>query len=156
VSKPREKPQPAGENAGKEPRGVFSFSEARGNTAPIENPAKNEPIVNKPVPELVQDEKIDKMTILDFGEIHKLPERTRLRDLVGKVILIESFEVRKSRFGDYAVIKLADGTETYTFSTVVIRQLQEIAKYMDGKHLVKTCVEKRPRYIALAPADRCK
>lgn len=89
---------------------------------------------------------------------YQRPQRRNINQLVGQVITITSYRLSESaRFrAPIAYIKIVDSSgkeeEVYTFSRVIIRQLQEeIDQLLKSGKAVKAKVVKQKNYIALAP-----
>ncbi|MEM2352461.1 MAG: hypothetical protein QXT26_08655 [Thermoproteota archaeon] len=85
-------------------------------------------------------------------------ERVNLAELAGKVIVITDFKILRSEKykADLAIIKYFEPPESkekeaYTFSRVIIKQLQQIFPLIQQGKAVRVKVVDAGRYLMLAP-----
>lgn len=110
-----------------------------------EKPVK--PVEEKPVR---QTEKKG-LKIIDWEVIQqeKFQGQRNLRELDGQVILISSFRVEDRGEGRRVAIIETDRGVYYTFSKVVIRQLEAAKDYLDRGYVVRARVRAKDKYITL-------
>jgi len=97
--------------------------------------------------------------LVSFGDL--MPKRGEfdenripLKELVGKEIIIVSFETYGSRYGEFAVIDYKEKPNgeikhAYTFSGVIIAQLKNISEHLLNGFEVKAKVTKTKNYYCL-------
>jgi hypothetical protein len=82
---------------------------------------------------------------------NRFPESRPLASTADKPIRIKSFEYADSpRYGKMAIIYTDDGKSFYTFSEVIMNQLEkDIKSMLEAGNVVETTVRKRRNYLLL-------
>ena len=92
------------------------------------------------------------MKVVDFKDL--LPREqgdigVNLSQMLNKEILIKSVAIEERKRGQIAIITSANGEKYYTFSKIIIEQLNKIKNRLDGKIVVKATVRKKNNYYYL-------
>jgi len=103
--------------------------------------------------EEVKEEKKEEK-VIDFDLVDVRGERESIDVLLNKTFVITGFEKRSSnRYGDFYIIRTDDGKEYYTFSKVLIKQLEALKEYLDKGYKVRVKLAKQRRYLTFAKPD---
>jgi len=92
------------------------------------------------------------MKVVDFKDL--LPREqgdigVNLSQMLNKEILIKSVAIEERKRGQIAIITTPNGEKYYTFSKIIIEQLNKIKNRLDGKIVVKATVRKKNNYYYL-------
>ena len=88
--------------------------------------------------------------VISFKEIKgSFSDMIPLRNLAGMNITIIRYEIQDRNLGKMAIIVTESGTKYYTFSEVIISQLQQIEEYLKSGYKVKAKIVKQGRYLTL-------
>jgi Ni,Fe-hydrogenase maturation factor len=99
-----------------------------------------------------EERKEDK--VIDFDLVDIRGERESIDVLLNKTFVIVGFEKRtSSRYGDFYIIRTDDGKEYYTFSKVLMKQLDALKEYFDKGYKVRVKLVKQRRYLTFTKPD---